>query len=110
MNATLAQASAWLYSDHSAIVRVVERGTDDGQVEVIADGPDALRGRRLFATRAEAAQFRRLLERQLTAAGFAGVAGAQMGAANGHQPGTVSAANRWDGQRPPTIGPSSPHA
>ena len=57
------------------MVRVVERRTDDGLVEISADGPDALRGRHLFSARAEAVQFRQFLERQLAAAGFAGVGG-----------------------------------
>jgi hypothetical protein len=64
-------SGAWLYTNDSMMIRVVERPADGNRIEVTADGPAALRGRHLFATHVEATEFRRLLERQLTAAGFA---------------------------------------
>ena len=71
MSATLPNHRAWLYTDSSMIVRVMERPMEDGRVEVIADGPAVLRGRHFVPTRMDAAQFRYLLERQLAAGGFA---------------------------------------
>jgi hypothetical protein len=62
---------AWLYTDQTVIVRVVEQSLADGRVEVSADGPNALRGRHLFPSRAAAARFRDQLDRQLAAGGFA---------------------------------------
>ena len=61
---------AWVYTDRSMMVRVVERATSDGRLEVVADGPAALRGRHIFENRADSAQFRARLERQLAAGGF----------------------------------------
>jgi hypothetical protein len=49
---------------------VVERPLVDGRVEVMADGPSALRGRHLFPTPAAATQFRLLVQRQLVAGGY----------------------------------------
>ena len=64
------KAYAWLFTDRFMMVRVVEQATEGGQIEVTADGPAALCGRRVFATPHEAAEFRLLLQRQLVAAGF----------------------------------------
>jgi hypothetical protein len=65
------EPQARFYSDRSMIVRVVERTLPDGHVEVVSDGPTALRGRHLFATPGQAAEFLKFLARQLQCAGFA---------------------------------------
>jgi hypothetical protein len=70
INTPLPPPYAWLYSDRAAIVRVVERPLVDGRVEVMADGPSAVRGRHLFPTMAAATQFRQIVQRQLIAGGF----------------------------------------
>jgi hypothetical protein len=64
------QGYAWLFTDRSMMVRILERPTAGGQVEVTSDGPAPLCGRHLFATGREAAEFRLMLQRQLVAAGF----------------------------------------
>ena len=61
---------AWVYTDRSTVVRIVERPTADQRIEVTVDGPDGLRGRQVFDTRAEAAQSRARLAQQLAASGF----------------------------------------
>jgi hypothetical protein len=71
MSQRAVNSDAWLYTNDSMMIRVVERTADGDQIEVTADGPPALRGRHLFASRVEATAFRLLLDRQLVAAGFA---------------------------------------